>query len=405
MKTTLIGLAVMTALATGDAQQARFDDVVRNLRNPDARVRMSSIALLRESKYAEAIEPLAPLVNDPLDEIQLAAIDAELSFFLVDDVGTRRRRAFIIEVRNSGRAESAFEAGPLAIWPRPVPASLTTALLKAVDDENARVRIQAIYTLGAIAQRPVADEHVKGLITALDHYDPAIREAAARVLGRLQLGAAGEALLKAVNDSQPPVRFASMRALGEIREERAIQALTEQLEHYRTGEGAWAALVGLAGIAHGASIPIFKARLADRDAFIRRAAVEGLAKAGAADEAEAIETILTADSSEMVRAAAAYALQRFGRNALPHLVELLDSRDLAPQIAGYFIELGTPVVAELTRHLTHRDEAVRGNVALIIGAIGTRTELAALEPLLQDRSGEVRRAAERAIQRIKVRGA
>lgn len=397
---------MMTALAAaGGAQQARFDDVVRNLRNPDPKARMSSITLLRESKYLEAIEPIAPLVNDPLDEIQLAAIDAELSFFLVDDVGTRRRRAFIVEVRNSGRAESAFEAGPLAAWPRPVPASLVAALLKAVDDENERVRLEAIYTLGTITQPPVADEHARGLITALDHYDPAIRAAAARVIGRLQVKSAGEVLIKAVNDSQPPVRFASMRALGEIREETAVQALTQQLEHYRKGEGAWSALVGLAGIGHASSIPVFKARLADRDEFIRMAAVEGLARAGASDQATALEAMLTADSSESVRGAAAFALQKFGRNAIAHLVEPLDSSDRAAQIAGYFIELGQPVVAELTKHLSHRDEAVRGNVALIIGAIGTKAELTVLEPLLQDRSGEVRRAAERAIQRIKVRGA
>src|SRR5258708_24558539 len=35
-------------------------------------------------------------------------------------------------------APAAFELGPLAVWPRPVPAELVTALLQAVDDENAR---------------------------------------------------------------------------------------------------------------------------------------------------------------------------------------------------------------------------------------------------------------------------
>ena len=141
-----VPIFVLALLSSADAQQARFDDVVRNLRNPDSRARMSSISLLRESKHLEAIEPLAPLVNDPLDEIQLAAIDAELSFYLVEDVGPRRRRAFIVEVRNAGRAESAFASGPLATWPRPVPAVLASSLLKAVDDENPRVRIEALYT-------------------------------------------------------------------------------------------------------------------------------------------------------------------------------------------------------------------------------------------------------------------
>jgi HEAT repeat protein len=400
---SILLLAVCVALPAA-AQQVRFDDVVRNLRNPDAKARMSSISLLRESKYLEAIEPLAPLVNDPLDDIQLAAIDAELSFYLVEDVGPRRRRAFIVEVRNAGRAESAFASGPLAAWPRPLPVTLASSLLKAIDDENPRVRVEAIYTFGTVAQPSAGEEHAEALVRALDHYDPAIRAAAARVIGRLSVKSAGPALIRAVNDSQEPVRFAAMRALGEIGEVRALQALTQQLEYYRKGEGAWSALDGLARIGHASSVPVFKARLADRDAFVRRAAAEGIGRAGAAIEVTALETVATTDSSEMVRAAASFALQKLGKNHIARLVEPLDSRAMAPQIAAYFLELGQPAAAALTPHLKDPEEAVRGNVALILGAIGTSADVAAIQPLLQDRSDEVRRAAERAIQRLKVRG-
>ena len=168
---------------------------------------------------------------------------------------------------------------------------------------------------------------------------------------------------------------------------------------------AWSAVDALARIGHASSVAVFKARLADRDAFVRRAAAEGLGRAGASSEVVALETVGTTDSSEMVRAAAAFALQKLGKNYIARLVEPLDSRSMAPQIAAYFIELGPPAAASLTPHLKDPDEAIRGNVALIIGAIGTSAELPALEALLQDRSDEVRRAAERAIQRLKVRGA
>lgn len=406
MKRTFAILMLTACLAAaGDAQQHRFDDVVRNLRNPDPRARMSSISMLRESRYLEAIEPIAPLVNDPVDDIQLAAIDAELSFYLVDEVSGRRRRAFIVEVRGSSRAETAFLSGPLAVWPRPVPAALISSLLEAVDDENPKVRVDAIYTLGAIAQPPLREEHAARLVKALDHYDPAIRMAAALVSGKLEVTSAGKALINAVNDSQPPVRFAAMRALGEIREETAVQALTEQLEFYRKGEGAWSALDGLARIAHPSSAAMFRARVTDRDPYLRRAAIEGLARTGAMSDAAMLEGVAVTDSSEMVRAAAAFALQKLGQNYVSRLVQALDSGDLAPQIAAYFLELGEPAVASLTAHLKDPDAAIRGNVASIVGAIGTRASIAAIEPLLQDRNEDVRRAAERAIQRIKVRGA
>ncbi len=271
------------------AQQVRFDDVVRNLRNPDPKVRLNAVRLLREAKYPEAVTPMAPLVTDPIDEIQLEAILAELSFFLVDDVPSRKRVALVVEVRNAGGAPAAFDLGPLAVWPRPVPPELIRGLLQAIDDEHPRVRLEATYALGCIARPPLDGQWAPQIVKALDHYDPAIRTAAARVAARLEVKAAGETLIKALNDSSAPVRYAAMRALGTLREELAVVALTDQFTFYGKGEGAWSALDALARIGHGSSVPLFKARLADRDPFLRRAAAEGLGRSGDTSELAALE--------------------------------------------------------------------------------------------------------------------
>ena len=280
---------VTTAVASIAQQPARFEDVVRNLRNPDPKIRISAVRLLRETGYAEAITPLAAVINDQENEIQLEAIDAELAFFLVQPVPTKKRVALVVEVRTEGRAPAAFELGPLAVWPKPVPVELVDSLLQAVDDENKKVRVEAIYTLGTIgspATVKLSEAATARLLKALDHYDPAVRAGAARVVGRLQVKSAGEALLKAVNDSNAEVRFASMRALGEIRDDRAVQALTEQLSYYGSGEGAWSALDALARIAHPSSVSLFQSRLSDKDAYLRRAAAEGMARAGDAKSVE-----------------------------------------------------------------------------------------------------------------------
>src|SRR5918993_201781 len=400
-------LFFVLALCAGhpaQAQQLRYDDVVRNLRNPDAEERMAALKLLRESKHTEAVEPIAPLVLDAMDGIQLTAIDTELSFYLVDDTPGRKRVALIVGVRNGGRAETAFASGPLAVWPRPVPGILLTNLLAAVDDENQRVRIEALYTFGAIAP-PAAHAYAPVLIKALDHYDPAIRAGAARVIGRLKIKTAGEALIKAVNDSQQPVRFAAMRALGDLGEVTAIRALSEQLDHYRKGEGAWSALDGLARIAHPSSVPTFTGRLTDKDPMIRRAAAEGFARTKDPAGRALLESAVSTDPSDAVRAAMAFALQRLGGNYIARLANSLDSAKLTPQVAGYFLELGPPVARELAVHLQDPSESIRANAATILGAIGGLNEAALMQPLLQDRSPDVRRAAERAIQRLTMRGA
>ena len=173
----LAAAALLVAATPTLAQQARYDDVVRNLRNPDPKIRLTAVKLLHESKYPEAVTPIAALVTDPVDEIQLEAIDAELSFFLVEDVPAKTRVALVIEKRSSGgRAMKAFEQGPLAIWPRAVPPELVKGLLTAVDDENARVRLEAIYALGAIARAPVDEETARGSsrrsITTIRRFGP-----------------------------------------------------------------------------------------------------------------------------------------------------------------------------------------------------------------------------------------
>src|SRR5688572_5713422 len=214
-------IAVAMCLSAGAAaaqQSLRFDDVVRNLRNPDPKARLSAVHLLRDAKYPEAIAPMAALVLDPVDEIQLETIAAELGFFLEQDVKSKRMVAFVVEQRKSAIAQAAFDLGPYAVWPRPVPAELVSALLQAVDDDNAKVRLEAMYATGVIARMPLAGDQVARLTKALDHYDPAIRGAAARVIGRLKVTGTTDALLKAVNDSQAPVRYAALRALGAVRE-------------------------------------------------------------------------------------------------------------------------------------------------------------------------------------------
>jgi HEAT repeat protein len=78
---------------------------------------------------------------------------------------------------------------------------------------------------------------------------------------------------------------------------------------------------------------------------------------------------------------------------------------LAPQIAGYFLELGPAATVGLIPSLKDANASVRGNAAVVLGAIGDASHIDALQPLLHDRNRDVVRAAERAIQRIKMSAA
>ena len=403
MKSKLLSVAAVCLLlpSVAQAKQLQFEDVVRNLRNPDAKTRLSALRVLRDARYPEAIEPIAALVNDPVEAIQLEAIATELSFFLGRDVKTKKMVGFVVEKRNPVIAAAAFDAGPAVVWPHPVPPALVAALLKAVDDDDARVRLEAMYTVGVIARPPLAADQVQPLIKALDHYDPSVRAAAAKVIGRLKMAEASDALMKAVNDSHADVRYAAMRAVGAIRDTRAVAALSEQLAFYKKGEGAWSALDALAQIGAPTSVPLFKERLSDKDPYVRRAAAEGLGRAGDTSAVDVLERNVTADDSPMARMAAAFALQKLGRNYTGRIADVATTPVLAAQAVDYFIELGPSVAPALYARLQDPEPTIRAAAADALGMIGGAAALPVLDAAAKDREPIVADAAQRAIARIK----
>jgi HEAT repeat protein len=400
MRTTCLAVGLLAVTTSAAAQQLRFDDVIRNLRNPDPKTRLSAVRLLRDAKYPEAIAPMAPLVLDPLDDVQLETIAAELSFFLEQDVKSKKMVGFIVEKRTSAIAAAAFDLGPLVVWPRAVPAELVTSLLQAVDDENAKVRLEAVYATGVIAKAPLTAEQGQRLIKALDHYDPAVRAAAARVAGRLKVAEAGDTLIKAVNDSQASVRYAAMRALGALREPRAVTALGEQLAYYKKGEGAWSALDALAQIGAAASVPVFKERLQDKDPYIRRAAAEGVGRAGDTASIEALELNVSTDDSPMVRLATAFALQKLGRNYAARIVDLMNSSKVMTQGQEYLVELGPAMLSIVVPRVQDPDPNLREALADVLGVIGDESAAPALEAAAKDANERAATAAKRAIARL-----
>lgn len=384
------------------AQQAQFQDVVRMLRHPDARERLKSVEMLREAGFMEAAEPVAALIVDPEDDVQLAAIETELSLFLLDD-GTRRRMGGFMTSKPKSPGLAAFEAGPSVVKPVPVPVAIVDNLLLALDDANERVRFEAVHALGALAKAPLSVPQARRLIAALDHYDPIVRAASARVMARLQVKEAEDALIVAIGDSNQAVRQFAMYALGEIKSAKAVRALTHQVQNYKSNTQATWALLALAKIADPSSADLFRQFIAAKDPGFRAASAEGLARVNAVDFVPQLEQRLQNERGPAVQLAYFFALQKLGRNYLEHIVSALEEDDSAPQAIEYLTELGPSIAKELTPYLGSREDNVRGRVAQILGVIGTAEVIPALESARLDRNEAVARAVAAAIDRIKSR--
>ncbi len=197
---------------------------------------------------------------------------------------------------------------------------------------------------------------------------------------------AGNALVEAMNSAEPQVRRAVMTALGRLRYANAAPALADQFGYYQRGPDAEAALEGLAGIGHDTSRDIFKRTLGNPDADMRRIAVEGLAVAGSRTDLPDLERLGQSERANAVLLALQYASLKLGAPFGPDRL-----MDLSPSMA--------PALAESLRN---PDNETRMLVADVLGFSGDPRVIPALEAAAKDADSDAARAAQRAIDRIKL---
>ena len=109
MRRVLLCLVIASAARLSAQTPAQWQDIVRNLRNPNVAIRLDAVERLAAANYAAAAEPVSALLVDADDKVQQAALDAELTFFVADRVSPKR--GFLGDGKS--RAQQAFEAGPL----------------------------------------------------------------------------------------------------------------------------------------------------------------------------------------------------------------------------------------------------------------------------------------------------
>src|SRR5258706_8223368 len=287
-----LGMVLCLTICSSVAQaQPSFQEAIRELSNPDARVRLRAVRALKPTATLEAAVPLSKAITDADNQVQLEAIAAELNIFLAEKVVPRKRVGLVVEVRNSISAEAAFAEGSFALNTAPVPVEVISALRIAARDENARVAVEALYAFGAIgaelsgsARRDLLRSSAPELAGMIGLPDPALKAAAIRVIGRLFVWqrdeapvdrGVGDALVAALNEKNGTIRDAAMDALSGMRYERSVQALTDIALYYGRQETGVSALAALSRIGHPSSTPLFLQQLTSGTTTMKIIAAEG----------------------------------------------------------------------------------------------------------------------------------
>jgi len=384
------GAAAQDPAAAAPAVPPSLVDVARDVESTELRVRRRALGALREQSGPETLTLLALLVDDEDRGIREGAIEAITRIYVEPPTGER-----------PGSVEGLFLVGPYHVTPWPAPAEAMRELTRALADEYPDIRRDAAYAVAIVAAVPVTDRVAFELVASLSDRDPAVRVAAARALGRLQVRAAGVPLVGRVNDEVLAVRIAAIGALGELRETQAVPALHDQFSFYVRGVVGRAAIDALGRIAEAASVPLFEAQTGSGYPAHRRAAYEGLARSGAAKlAADRIKSAMASERDARVRLAMAYALAASGDPLTPIAQALADS-DQRPQALEYLVDLARTRTADVAVLLRDQEPVLRRHAAIALGFAGGPQATSALAAARQEPDAAVRGAIDVAQLRLR----
>jgi HEAT repeat protein len=420
----MIAVAVLIDPGPALAQQWSFEEVVANLKVGDPKVRMEALKLLRQAGYLEGATAVAPLLTDPVPEIQQLAIETAVALYLVDEAYVNEYGQAIVRQKGASLPLLAFAVGRVATIANTPPLAVVRGLAGGLLSTTAHTKFDSAYALGVLGpplvrkgQFPDGRATCERLMTFLRDPDATIRLAGTHVLGRL-MGAAldnpsgnaeilalrgdvGDLIISGMNDSDSLIKLSAIAALGEIRHERAVQALTDTVAYYKREPLGVAALDELAHIAHPASLTLFSGLLEAKDDQGRRSAVEGVARSG--DKAALANLLVrtTREKNPMVLQAVAFARAKQGDfSQIAQVVQGLRSAATNAYAFGYLIELGPPLAPSLAGSASYKDPQVRACVAEILGIIGNQASLPVLDSLSRDKDKRVAAAAVRSQKRL-----
>jgi HEAT repeat protein/DNA-binding Xre family transcriptional regulator len=230
--------------------------------------------------------------------------------------------------------------------------SRTTALIMALNDEDAAVRREATQALLHVGDEAAIPALAKVLNTDAEKE---VRRGAAHTLRHIGDTTAIPALAKALADEDAAVRREAAQALRHIGDTTAIPALTEALEHDEDAavrRGVVDALRHIGGEASGAAL--IKA-LNDPDASVRRQAVSALGRIdadsrrkrkdkrkwkrrdpGASSTNQLIQMKIYGVDGDFIKTMAAHGLE----NLTPDQLVQLKIHGVSPDFVGAMRELG-----------------------------------------------------------------
>ena len=420
-----LGACLLLPAAASPADRASFDDLVANLKSPNAATRQEAVSALGDSRRREAVAPLATLVRDPEPKVRVELVKALRQLRDLDGVpalvtllgdGDPKIREesigtlveILSDAQRSGPVGRFLEifadehdrgsAGPTV----KVDEAVYHGLAGALRDEQADIREEAALALGILDGKSA----VKDLVASLQDPSPGVRGKAATAIGQIGTADDGRSLVPLLADESADVRNRALEALGTLRVKEAGPALREMYEQNPRKDAGLRALDCLSRIGDPAQADLFRELLQDPDPERRRLAVEGLGRVVDESMLTALKKDYQRERNDELKLAYSFALTRLGDRAfLDSLVLCLPSKTLGRRCRDYLLELGPDLLPDMYPYLNDPDSEVRAQLCDIFGWMGDPGAIDHLTPLISDPSAKVADRANRAVERLRARGA
>ena len=419
-----LALVLVGTLAQAAARPS-FEDLVANLKSPNAGTRKEAASELGKSRRREAVSPLAALVRDPEAKVRLEVVRAlgqlrdataipALLTSLGDGDARIREEAIggLVELyaeRDRGNPVSRFleifsdEFDRSSVPPYvAVEPTVIRGLAKSLQDEDEDIRVEAAFALGILN----GTEALPNLTASLQDPAPSVRGAAATAIGKIGSAEDGKALIPLLADDSAAVRNRALQAIGVLKVQEAGPALRQMFEANRRREAGARALAALSRITDPAQKELFQELVQDADTERKRLAIEGLGRISDQSRLGAFKKDFQRERSEELRLAYAFALTLLGDRAfLDTIVLSLPSRTLGSRSRSYLLEMGPSILPDLYPYLGDPEAGIRAALCDIIASFGDPDAIPRLTPLINDPSQTVADKANRAVERLRRAGA
>jgi HEAT repeat protein len=403
--------------------KASYDDLVANLKSPNARTRQEAAAALGKSRRREAVAPLAPLVRDPELKVRVEVVRAfrelrdlaavpSLVTSLGDGDAALRREVVGTLVEIYAEKESRSPLEPLISFLKlrsdqadrstvepfaAVDPAVHQALGKALRDEDKEVRESSAYALGILG----GGSAIRELKAALQDPVPDVRAAAATAIGKVGTSDDGRSLVPLLADESGDVRDRALHALGVLRVKSAGPDLAAMYETSRKKALGTKVLTTLSRIGDAGQGDLFVQVMQEQDPERKRLAVEGLGRISDANRLAALKKDYQRERDEAVRLAYCFALALMGDRAFVDTIVLSLPGPLGQRGRAYLMEMGPGFLPDLYPYLSDQDAEIRAALSDIMGAMGDPESIPRLSALLNDPSPRVADHANRAIERLR----